>query len=148
MTAPDPMESGVWLHAAGLEAQKATCRRRNVGAVLVVNHQPVGWGHNWTPVGTSCQEGDCPRGLKSPEEAKPGVPPYDDCLSLHAEFTALMSSVLWFGVGPQELRRYVSGGTMYVTAKPCDDCRLLLHKFDIRVVYIDEPLPFGDTPEA
>ena len=124
-----------WLDVAGDEAVKASCRRRNVGAVLTVAGVPWGYGHNWTPAGTSCDAGDCPRGLKSVEEAPPGQPPYDDCLSIHAEMTALMAGAAHSALSVKGFAEVVRGGTMYVTSKPCEECDSLLQKFGVVVIY-------------
>lgn len=103
-------------HLAFAVSQRADCRRRQVGAVIVdTNHRIVATGYNGAPAGElGCLAGACPRGLMTPEESAP-FSAYDNCISIHAEANALLYA-----------RTSLVGATIYVTAPPCKDCAKLI----------------------
>lgn len=96
---------------------RADCRRRQVGAVIAtVDHRLVMSGYNGAPSGgPSCLRGECPRGLLTYEQL-PANGSYANCVALHAE----QNAILWTD------RRDREGGTIYVTAAPCDQCCRLI----------------------
>lgn len=104
---------------AAMVAQRSTCPRRQVGALLVRDRRILATGYNGSPPGLPhCTEegcllldGHCQR-------------------TIHAEQNALVQCAL-HGVSSQ-------GATLYCTASPCADCtRLLLGAGVQRVVYRD-----------
>lgn len=116
--------------------ERADCRRRAVGAVLVdQEHRVVSTGYNGIRAGQKgCLEGACPRGLLTYEQVSefsdysdPNSPGY--CISTHAEVNALL-----YAKGP------VQGCTVYVTDQPCPGCEKTLYNAGIaRVVYPTSP---------
>jgi dCMP deaminase len=126
-----------WLGVARAVAARGDCRRRQVGAVLVKGNRIRSAGYNGAPAGDrGCLAGACPRGLRSAEEVPHGSP-YDDCIAVHAEANALL-----YADGRQD----TEGATLYVTAKPCDDCRKLVRGAGIRrLVWVDGALETSST---
>jgi dCMP deaminase len=106
--------------ARDVVAQRATCLRRKVGAVVVRNKRILTTGYNGSPPGmphctdVGCWEveGHCIR-------------------TIHAEQNAIAQAAL-HGVSTE-------GATIYVTAAPCINCAKLLIASGIsRVVYSDK----------
>lgn len=109
-----------FLGIAEAVAQRADCRRRRVGAVLVANRRIVATGYNGAhPGGPSCLAGECPRGLLSTTDMAPGSS-YDTgagaCVALHAEQNCLLYAD----------RSRSEGATIYITHEPCDGCRRMI----------------------
>lgn len=117
-----------FLQVASAVSLRADCTRSKVGAVLVDgNHRIVGTGYNGAPPGApGCLSGACPRGKLSYEELPPESD-YGNCISNHAELNAVVFAL------PEER----SGSTIYVTRKPCVQCKqLLLAEGISRVVWL------------
>lgn len=103
--------------ARDVVAKRATCPRRQVGAVLVRDKRIITTGYNGSPpgmphctdVGCRMHEGHCIR-------------------TIHAEQNAIVQAAL-YGVSTE-------GATCYVTASPCVTCaNLLVAAGVVRVVY-------------
>jgi len=106
--------------AKDVVAKRATCPRRQVGAVLVRDKRIITTGYNGSPsgmphcteVGCRLHEGHCIR-------------------AIHAEQNAIVQAAL-YGVSTR-------GATCYVTAAPCVTCaNLLVAAGIVRVVYGEE----------
>ena len=120
----DP-DSHMYLQIAHIiGAQKGTCSRRNVGAVLTAagRFREVGWNGMERAVGSpTCVGGECPRGLLSLEEQPPGSG-YSNCIYLHAEFNAAEN------FRHAQRARNVEGWArsmavvVYSSSVPCEDC--------------------------
>jgi dCMP deaminase len=116
-------------------ALRADCRRRQVGALIVVGNRLAVCGYNGAPPKTrGCLEGACPRGLVSYQDIPPGSS-YDTgsgfCIGLHAEQNALLDAAKR-GVA-------VRHGTVYVNSQPCIGCYKMLAGAELsRVVYPHE----------
>lgn len=106
-----------WLSVAYALADRADCRRSQVGAVVVdTNDRVAGHGRNGIASKQgSCLGGDCPRGLCSYSE-RPAGGSYDDCRGVHAEQNALIHG------DPTRFR----DATIYITREPCGTCKLLI----------------------
>lgn len=118
------------MQIAHLVKTRATCPRRQVGAVIVRNKRILATGYNGAPRGLS----HCP----------PTGPTHDwpeGCLraghcirALHAEQNALLQAAM-IGI-PCE------GSTMYVTCQPCNTCaKMIINAGITKVVYE------GDYPD-
>lgn len=98
-------------------AQRSTCRRLKVGAVIVAKNSPVSIGYNGAPKGLPhCDEANCdPAGSK--------------CLStVHAEINAILFAAR-MGIS-------IDGATLYCTHSPCDGCaRAIINSGLTEVVY-------------
>ncbi len=109
-------------------SERATCRRRRVGAVLVRDKRILATGYNGAPRGVPhCLEAGCLR------EAL-GVPSgqrHELCRGVHAEMNALLQCAL-HGVA-------ADGSVMYCTSTPCSLCsKMLINAGVRRVVYLGE----------
>lgn len=97
-------------------SDRADCRRRKCGAVIVKDHRIISTGYNGAPSKEgSCLDGDCPRGLMTIEELggyQEGNHDYSNCIGLHAEMNAIA-----YANG-----RDCVGATIYITHPPCDNC--------------------------
>ena len=107
-------------------ATRATCPRRSVGAVIVLDRRILTTGYNGAPhglahcteVGCKIVDGHCQR-------------------ALHAEQNAILQAAL-NGVSTR-------GATMYVTCQPCNACaKMIINAGIVRVVFEgDYPDPFA-----
>ena len=99
-------------------ANRAPCRRAQVGAVIVRDGQIVTTGVNGVVDGPSCLDGGCPRGLLDYDAAPLGTPSAGTakCVGVHAEDAAILDAA----------RRGVplDGAALYVTKAPCRTCRV------------------------
>lgn len=112
------------------EANKADCRRRKIGCVLVGDHGVIAVGHNRLLHG-SCEAGDCPRGRMS-YDALPALSPYiGNCDAVHAETSALMMA--WAQGVLQSVRE------AFVTADPCPQCERALRECGVPWTVITPP---------
>ena len=118
------------MQIAHLVKTRATCPRRQVGAVIVRDKRIVATGYNGAPSGLS----HCPPG--GPENDWPnGCMRAGHCIrSLHAEQNCLLQAAK-IGVACE-------GTTMYVTCQPCNACaKMLLNAGVTKVIYE------GDYPD-
>ena len=110
-----------------LVAKRATCLRRQVGAVLVKDKKILATGYNGAPSRLEhCLEIGCLR-------EKQGIPSgerHELCRGLHAEQNAIIQAA-YHGV---EIR----GATLYCTNHPCIICSKMIINAGIeKVVYED-----------
>lgn len=110
-------------------AERATCSRRKVGAVVVKDKRVIGNGYNGAPQGEPhCVDGGCPRGQMGYEEV-PASADYNlfPCVAVHAEHNAILQAGL----------SACRGATIYVTAEPCGQCAVLIkHAGIVKVVVV------------
>ncbi len=109
-------------------AQRSTCLRRQVGAVLVLDKRILATGYNGAPKGlVHCTEIGCLRD-------KLGIPSGERqelCRGLHAEMNALLQAAS-YGI-PME------GATLYSTNHPCALCAKMLINCGVkRIVTISD----------
>lgn len=117
-----------FLQIAEQVATRATCSRRQAGAVIVQNNRIKATGYNGGPSGYGhCIDGHCPRG-KSKENDKNKE--YEDCIAIHAEMNALLE------VAPE----HCLNGIIYCTHSPCFMCAKLICNSGIRRVVYREVL--------
>ena len=99
-----PSWDAYYIAIARTVAERASCLRRRVGAVIVVDNGIIATGYNGTPIGvTNCDQGGCPR---CASDAPPGAG-YDACICVHAEQNAIVFAAR-HGNSTQ-------GGTLYTT---------------------------------
>ena len=92
-------------------AQDSNCRRRKVGAVIVLGELVVISAANGTPAGmTPCNEGGCKRCLLG----APSGESYDSCVCIHAEQSAIAQAA--------RMGLHTEGATLYCTLRPCLTC--------------------------
>jgi len=108
-------------------AQRATCLRRKVGAILVKDKKILTTGYNGAPAGLAhCEEAGCLR-------ERLGVPRgerHELCRGTHAEQNAIIQAAS-YGIG-------IRGATLYSTHFPCVLCtKMLINAGVDRVVYLE-----------
>lgn len=128
MTRPSFEET--FAQIAKIWAQRSTCTRRQVGAVLVKDNRVIGNGYNGVASNlTHCTEGGCPRGQLSYAEVGAGAD-YNafPCHAIHAEHNAILQAGI----------RSCVGATLYTTQPPCQQCANLIEHVGIeRVILVD-----------
>jgi len=108
-------------------AERSTCRRRRVGAVVVADKRILTTGYNGAPTGLGhCLDIGCLR----EQQGVPSGERHELCRGLHAEQNAIIQAAL-SGVS-------IRGGTIYTTHFPCVLCAKMLINAGIkRVVFAD-----------
>ncbi len=117
-----------FMSIADLVAERSTCMRRHVGAVIVKDKRIVATGYNGAPSGIShCSEAGCLR-----EQLKiPAGERHEICRGTHAEQNAIIQAAT-FGAN-------ISGGTIYTTHQPCFICtKMLINAHITGIIYREE----------
>ena len=120
-----------FMEMAELNAKRATCSRRQVGAVITRDNRAVATGYNGAPRGLAhCEEkGGCLR-------QKLGVPSgqrHELCRALHAEQNAIISAA--------SMGNAIEGGTIYITHQPCVICAKMIVNAGIKRIVVREGYP-------
>ncbi len=117
-----------FLRIAQLVAQRSTCMRRQVGAVIVSEKRILATGYNGAPSSLRhCFEvpGGCIRAARN----IPSGERQELCRGLHAEQNALLQAAA-FGVSTRS-------STVYCTHQPCVTCaKMLINAGCVRVVFL------------
>lgn len=108
-----------------LVSQRATCLRRQVGALLVKDHRILTTGYNGAPSGLRhCLDIGCLR----EKENVPSGQRHELCRALHAEQNAILQAAL-HGVS-------VKGAVLYCTHHPCSLCaKMLVNAGVTKIIY-------------
>jgi dCMP deaminase len=110
-----------------LVAQRSTCLRRHVGAILVRDKRIITTGYNGAPARINhCLDVGCLReqmGIPSGER-------HELCRGLHAEQNAIIQAAI-HGVS-------IKGATLYCTNMPCSICTKMLINAGIDEIYYKE----------
>lgn len=116
-----------FLKIARLVAERSTCRRRKVGAVLVRDKRILATGYNGAPRGLAhCDEAGCLRAelrIRSGERI-------EICRGIHAEQNAIVQAAT-FGIN-------VTGARLYCTHQPCITCTKILINAGVKEVFISQ----------
>ena len=120
-----------FMQMAELTAQRSTCLRRKVGAVIVKDRHIIATGYNGAPRRLKhCDElGGCLR-------QKLGVPSgqrHELCRALHAEQNAIIQAAT--------LGQSVEDGTIYVTHQPCVICAKMIINAGLKRIVVKEGYP-------
>ncbi len=113
---------------AHLVAQRSTCLRRQVGAVIVKNKRILATGYNGAPSGVShCAESGClRRQLRIPAGER-----HEICRGIHAEQNAIIQAAT-FGVN-------ISNAVIYTTHQPCFICtKMIINAHISHIFFLDE----------
>ena len=126
-----PSWDDYFMGIAKLTAERSTCLRRQVGAVIVKDRHIVSTGYNGAPHGiVHCGErGGCLReelGIPSGER-------HELCRALHAEQNAIIQAAT-FG-------HSVEGATIYITHQPCFICAKMIINAGIEKIIVSEGYP-------
>lgn len=108
-----------------LVAQRSTCVRRRVGAVIVKDKNILTTGYNGAPRGLAhCEEVGC---IRDRFEV-PSAEKHELCRGLHAEQNAIIQAA-YHGVG-------ISGAVLYTTTHPCSICaKMIINAGIVKVIY-------------
>jgi dCMP deaminase len=128
-----PSWDAYFMQIAHLVKTRATCPRRQVGALIVRDKRILATGYNGAPRGLA----HCPQG--GPDHDWPvGCMRAGHCIrSLHAEQNALLQAAM-IGIA-------CDGASLYVTCQPCNTCaKMIINAGLVRVIYEgDYPDPFS-----
>ncbi len=115
---------------ARVVAQRSTCLRRQVGAIVVKDRHILSTGYNGAPAGLPhCSQTGCLREqLKVPSGER-----HELCRGLHAEQNAIIQAAL-YGVS-------LKGGILYTTVAPCTVCAKMIINAGIRTVKYADGYP-------
>ena len=106
-----------------LVAKRATCLRRQVGAVLVMDKRLLATGYNGAPSGLAhCLEAGCLR----EQRQIPSGERHELCRGLHAEQNVIIQAA-FHGIR-------IQGSTLYCTNLPCAICTKMLINAGIREI--------------
>jgi len=106
-----------------LVAKRATCLRRQVGAVLVLDKRLLATGYNGAPSGLAhCLEVGCLR----QERQIPSGERHELCRGLHAEQNVIIQAA-FHGIR-------IQGSTLYCTNLPCAICTKMLINAGIKEI--------------
>lgn len=110
---------------ARIVAKRSTCRRRQVGALLVKDERIIATGYNGAPQGLAhCLDVGCLR----EEMGIPSGQRYELCRGTHAEQNAIINAAR-YGVSTQD-------SVLYCTNQPCILCaRMLINAGVKRIVH-------------
>jgi dCMP deaminase len=115
-----------------LVAKRATCLRRQVGAVLVMDKRLLATGYNGAPSGLAhCLEVGCLR----EQRQIPSGERHELCRGLHAEQNVIIQAA-FHGIR-------IQGSTLYCTNLPCAICTKMLINAGIREIIYEGG--YGDT---
>jgi dCMP deaminase len=128
------MERPSWdeyfMKIAHLVAERSTCLRRKVGAIIVKDKRIISTGYNGAPRGIAhCLDTGCLR-------EKLGIPSGERqelCRGAHAEQNAIIQAAS-SGVS-------MEGATMYCTTAPCSTCAKMIINAGIRRLVLGERYP-------
>jgi dCMP deaminase len=113
-----------FMNITNLVAERSTCTRRAVGAVLVKDKRILSTGYNGAPTGLKhCLEIGCLReelGVVSGQM-------HELCRGIHAEQNAIIQAA-YHGVS-------VNGAVIYCTNQPCSICARMIINAGIQKIY-------------
>jgi len=112
------------MNITNLVAERSTCLRRAVGAVLVKDKRILSTGYNGAPTGLRhCLEVGCMREQLGIESGKM----HELCRGIHAEQNAIIQAA-YHGVS-------VKGAGIYCTNQPCSICARMIINAGIKKIY-------------
>lgn len=113
-----------FMKTAELVAQRSTCLRYKVGAIIVKDNHILCSGYNGAPSGLShCNETGCLRQqLNVPSGEK-----HELCRGVHAEQNAIIQAA-YHGIS-------IKGASLYCTVQPCSICTKMIINVGIVHVY-------------
>lgn len=106
-----PTFDETYMEVVDVIAQRATCLRRKIGAVITIDHRILSHGYNGVPSGIEhcCDTGNCLKDLAGTEEYK---------ICVHAEQNAICQCA--------KRGLALEGATVYVNGDVCITCAKLI----------------------
>ena len=127
MTDTRPSWDEYFMGITQMVAQRSTCLRRKVGAILVRDKRIIATGYNGAPAKVShCLDIGCLR----EQQGIPSGERHELCRGLHAEQNAIIQAAL-HGFS-------IEGSTLYCTNMPCTICSKMLINARIEKIYYKE----------
>lgn len=127
MTDTRPSWDEYFMSITEMVAQRSTCLRRKVGAILVRDKRIIATGYNGAPAKVShCLDIGCLR----EQQGIPSGERHELCRGLHAEQNSIIQAAL-YGFS-------VEGATLYCTNMPCAICSKMLINARIEKIYYKE----------
>lgn len=116
-----------FMEIASIVSKRSTCRRRNVGAVVVKEKRILSTGYNGAPMGLAhCIDSGCLRERLNVASGER----HELCRGLHAEQNSIIQAA-YHGVS-------INGADLYSTHLPCSICMKMIINAGIKkVFYID-----------
>jgi dCMP deaminase len=125
-----PSWNEYFMEIAHLVKRRATCLRRQVGAVIVKDRNILATGYNGAPSGVEhCADRGCLR-------EKLGIPSgerHEICRGLHAEQNAIIQAA--------KHGTSIEGATLYCTNQPCSICAKMIINAGVRQIIFEEGYP-------
>ena len=119
-----------FMNITELVAERSTCLRRKVGAILVREKRVISTGYNGAPTKIShCLDVGCLR----EQQGIPSGERHELCRGLHAEQNAIIQAAV-HGFS-------VRGATLYCTNMPCSICTKMLINIEIEKAFYKEGYP-------
>ncbi|MDR3242777.1 MAG: cytidine/deoxycytidylate deaminase family protein [Clostridiales Family XIII bacterium] len=120
-----------FMKIAAFTAERSTCIRRGVGAVIVKDRHIMATGYNGAPRGIAhCEErGGCIREkLNVPSGER-----HEMCIAVHAEQNAIIQAAV--------MGESISGATIYITHQPCVICAKMIINAGIKRIIVKDGYP-------
>ncbi len=119
-----------FMRAAFLIAERSTCLRRKVGAVLVKDKQILATGYNGAPTGINhCEHTGC---LRKELGIDSGMR-HEICRGLHAEQNVILQAACHGTT--------VKGSVLYITNTPCVICAKMIINAGIKEIVVSDSYP-------
>lgn len=120
-----------FMQMAELTAQRSTCLRRQVGAIIVKEKHIIATGYNGAPKGLPhCEELE---GCLREKLEIPSGERHELCRALHAEQNAIIQAAT--------LGQSIEGATIYITHQPCIICAKMIINAGISRIVIRRGYP-------
>ena len=122
-----PSWEAYFMEITSLVAQRSTCRRRKVGAVLVKDKRILATGYNGAPSGLPhCLDVGCLR----EENNIPSGQRHELCRGLHAEQNVIIQAAR-HGIP-------IRAATLYCTTRPCVICAKMIINANISTIIYEQ----------
>lgn len=116
-----------FMEITALVAQRSTCLRRSVGAVIVKDKRILATGYNGAPSGAPhCIDVGC---LREQLQVASGER-HELCRAIHAEQNAIIQAA-YLGVS-------IQGATLFCTNLPCSICAKMIINAGIKKIYYQD----------
>lgn len=120
-----------FMQMAELTAQRSTCLRRKVGAVIVKDKHIIATGYNGRASRTSPLRRF--RGMSAAETGRSFRQRHELCRALHAEQNAIIQSAT--------LGQSIENASIYITHQPCVICAKMIINAGINRIVVKEGYP-------
>ena len=127
-----------FMNIAHVAAQRSSCSRRQVAAVIVKDRRVISTGYNGTPRGvTNCNEGGCPRCNSTDIKSGHNL---HECLCCHAEENSIVQAAC-HGI-------VLENSMLYTTYSPCLLCAKMIINAGIKEVVFHSRYSIDDTSSS